>query len=75
VASSAIITSAYPPSTVILGTTGFWQFTGSPRLHGSHTPSSPPKNPTQARILLTRRPEDCPVSALPKRHCLHPCAA
>jgi hypothetical protein len=47
--ASAIITSAYPPSTVIPDTTGFWQFTMSPRLHGSQTPSSPPKKPTPTR--------------------------
>ena len=43
--ASAIITSAYPPSMVMPGITGFWQFTMSPRRHGSQTPSSPPKKP------------------------------
>jgi len=69
--ASAIISSAYPPSTVTPGTTAFSQFTMSPRLHDSQTQSSrrSGRRPRAARIfhrdtnLRPGRPPDLSLRA------------
>src|SRR5262245_40078401 len=62
--ASAMTISAYPPSTVTPGMTGFWQFTMFPRRHGSQTPSSPPKKPTPTRWPAFQRDTPPPNASM-----------